>query len=98
MEVKPFLLTVTPGFDATSWGRFEPYLDRLGGETYAGYWDAVEEIGPHSVLITSWNEWHEGTEIEPSREHSFDYINMTKGFIEEYKKTSVPEPEISPHT
>jgi hypothetical protein len=93
MEVKPFLLTVTPGFDATSWGRFEPYLDRLGGETYAGYWDAVEEIGPHSVLITSWNEWHEGTEIEPSREHSFDYINMTKGFIEEYKKTSVPEPD-----
>jgi hypothetical protein len=93
MRVKPFLLTVTPGFDATSWGRLEPYVDRLGGETYAGYWDVVEEIGPHSVLITSWNEWHEGTEMEPSREHGFDYIGMTRGFIEEYKGASLPEPE-----
>jgi len=93
MMVKPFFLTVTPGFDTTSWGQFEPYLDRLEGETYAGYWEVVEEIGPHSVLITSWNEWHEGTELEPSREHGFDYINMTKGFIEEYKETSVPEPD-----
>ncbi len=93
MEVKPFLLTVAPGFDTTSWGQFEPYLDRLEGETYASYWEIVEEIGPHSVLITSWNEWHEGTELEPSREHGFDYINMTKGFIEEYKETFVPEPD-----
>jgi hypothetical protein len=93
MRVKPFLLTVTPGFDATSWGRLEPYVDRLDGETYMGYWDVVQEIGPHSVLITSWNEWHEGTEIEPSREHGFDYINMTRGFIEAYKNVSVPEPE-----
>ncbi len=93
MSVKPFLLTVTPGFDATSWGRLEPYVDRLDGETYAGYWDVVEELDPHSVLITSWNEWHEGTEMEPSREHGFDYIGMTRGFIEEYKGTSVPEPE-----
>jgi len=93
MRVKPFFLTVTPGFDTTSWGQFEPYLDRLDGETYASFWEIVEEIGPHSVLITSWNEWHEGTELESSREHRFDYINMTKGFIEEYKEISVAEPD-----
>jgi hypothetical protein len=93
MMVKPFFLTVTPGFDTSSWGQLVPNVARLDGETYAGYWEVVEEIGPHSVLITSWNEWHEGTELEPSREHGFDYINMTKGYIEEYKETSVPEPD-----
>ncbi len=95
MKVKPFLLTVTPGFDTTSQGQLEPYVDRLDGETYEGYWDVVEEIDPHSVLITSWNEWHEGTEMEPSREHGFDYINMTRRFIEEYKESSVPEPLVA---
>jgi PKD repeat protein len=93
MEVKPFLLTVTPGFDTTSQGQYEPYMGRFGGETYSEYWDAVEEIRPHSVLITSWNEWHEGTEIEPSREQNFDYINITKRFIEKYKETTLPDPD-----
>jgi len=95
MRVKPFLLTVTPGFDTTSWGEYEPYIDRLDGETYTKYWNMVREIEPHSVLITSWNEWGEGTEIEPSREYGFKYISITRSFIEEYKGTLVPEPEVA---
>lgn len=91
MRVKTFLITVTPQIGI---GGPDMYKERERA-TYASYWDIVEEIGPHSILITSWNEWHEGTEIEPSREYGFEYINATRRFIEEYKGTPIPEPEVT---
>jgi hypothetical protein len=33
--------------------------------------------GTELILITSWNEWHEGSEIEPSLEDGDKYIRMT---------------------
>lgn len=27
------------------------------------------------VMITSWNEWHEDTSIEPAQEYNFDYLD-----------------------
>ena len=93
--VKPFMTTVVPSFDARSWGRMDPLVERLGGETYEGYWDVSRDLEPHSILVTSWNEWHEGTEMEPSREYGFSYIQMTKDFIEEYKGVTIPIDEVS---
>jgi len=29
---------------------------------------------PRMVMITSWNEWHEDTSIEPAREYGFEYL------------------------
>jgi hypothetical protein len=89
LVIKPFMLTASPGFDTTSWGRYEPYVDRLEGETYRNYWTVINGVSPHSVLITSWNEWHEGTEIEPSIEHGFSYVDFTREYIEEYKQQSI---------
>ncbi len=53
-------------------------VDRRGGATYDEYWDMAEEANVDWVLITSWNEWHEGTEIEPSLEHGFDALAQTR--------------------
>jgi hypothetical protein len=88
LVIKPFMLTASPGFDTTSWGRYEPYVDRLDGDSYRDYWMVINCVSPHCVLITSWNEWHEGTEIEPSIEHGFRYVDFTREYIEEYKKQS----------
>jgi hypothetical protein len=92
--VKPFLTTVVPSFDARSWGRMDPLVERLNGETYRNYWNVSHNLEPHSILITSWNEWHEGTEMEPSKEYGFSYIQMTKEYIEEYKGVTIPIDEV----
>jgi hypothetical protein len=43
--------------------------ERWGGETYRVLWEEAVAAHPDYVLITSWNEWHEGSEIEPSVEY-----------------------------
>jgi glycoprotein endo-alpha-1,2-mannosidase len=40
---------------------------RRGGRTYDAMWRAALRAGADVVTITSYNEWHEGTQIEPAR-------------------------------
>ena len=64
-------ITVIPGYDDTKLNRQgpKPVTSRHGGETYRVLWQAAINAQPDWILITSWNEWHEGSEIEPSREN-----------------------------
>ncbi len=84
-------LTVTPGIHFV--GDPSPLLDRENGARYAAHWSLAIETGVSSVLITSWNEWHEGTEIEPSREYGFDYLQLTRQSVQAYKQTVLPFPQ-----
>lgn len=64
--------SVGPGFDsrrATGDTRIRP---REGGGTYDAMWSAAIGARPDLVTVTSFNEWHEGTQIEPARKES-DY-------------------------
>ncbi len=92
MYNKPFFVTVYPGFD-TKHHNSDPMqgilVDREGGETYHKNWDVALELNAHTILITSWNEWHEGTELEPSKEHGFTYLNLTRNFISQYKGVKI---------
>ncbi|ETO12492.1 mannosidase, endo-alpha [Reticulomyxa filosa] len=70
-----FVPSVSPGYDDT---RIRPWnamntQPRKNGAYYKDYWNAIFKINaltPHQpirfVSITSFNEWHEGTQIEPS--------------------------------
>ncbi len=95
VEKKPFSVTVIPGYDDTPNPERYPglRLDREGGGFYSEYWETAIDLDPHSVLITSWNEWLEGTEIEPSVQHGFAYLKLTRRFVEEYKRISLATPE-----
>ena len=53
---------------------------------YKKCWSAALKLKPDYVLITSFNEWHEGTEIEPSKEYGSVYLKLTKEFVKEFKK------------
>ena len=58
--------SVGPGYEAwaaTGDTRVKPRLD---GATYDSMWRAAEAAGADLVTITSYNEWGEGTQIEPA--------------------------------
>jgi glycoprotein endo-alpha-1,2-mannosidase len=76
--------TVIPGQDLTKIGKIG-YLDRRDGQTYKDFWEVALAKDPDGVLITSWNEWHEGTEIEPSVEFGFTYTNLTRQYTSLFK-------------
>ncbi len=63
--------TVSPGYnDTKANGTLNPIVPRgAAGERYVATWDAAIAGQPDWVLITSWNEWFEGTYIEPSVGH-----------------------------
>ena len=65
---KYFIPSIGPGYDDTQvrpWNQANTH-DRNGGEYYSLEWAAAIESGASIVSITSFNEWHEGTQIEPA--------------------------------
>ena len=63
-----FVPSVSPGYNDT---RIRPWnvattRGRRGGRTYAANWRAALAVKPAAIGITSWNEWGEGTQIEPA--------------------------------
>jgi glycoprotein endo-alpha-1,2-mannosidase len=79
-------VTVIPGYDDSKLGRPppRPVTQRWGGETYRVLWQEAVAASPDYVLITSWNEWHEGSEIEPSVEYGSVMLNDTAVFAREF--------------
>jgi glycoprotein endo-alpha-1,2-mannosidase len=57
--------SVGPGFDAVRAGESAVPASRRNGQTYDNLWTAALAAHPDVVTITSFNEWGEGTQIEP---------------------------------
>jgi glycoprotein endo-alpha-1,2-mannosidase len=58
--------SVGPGYDARR-GSGDPVMKpRRDGATYDSMWKLAIQAGADRVTITSYNEWHEGTQIEPA--------------------------------
>lgn len=62
-----FVASVGPGYDDS---KIRPWnagatRSRQDGERYRQHWEAAAASGAHAVSITSWNEFGEGTQIEP---------------------------------
>jgi hypothetical protein len=85
-------LMVEPGNDARKAYKEDTHMDRLDGQTYRVLWDEAIKANPDWVIITSWNEWPEGTEIEPSRELGEKYLQITA----EYSKRFLDSPSVKP--
>ncbi|MBN1977923.1 MAG: hypothetical protein JW918_11015 [Anaerolineae bacterium] len=64
-----YVPSVLPGFSARRIGYPpEDHVDRKDGATYEEQWEAALGTGvePAMITITSFNEWHEGSQIEPA--------------------------------
>jgi glycoprotein endo-alpha-1,2-mannosidase len=59
--------SVGPGYDARLATRHEVVRPRNSGLTYDRLWKTALKAGADIVTITSYNEWQEGTQIEPAR-------------------------------
>jgi hypothetical protein len=59
--------SVGPGFDAFRATGDNRVRRRNDGSVYDHMWQAAVRASPDVVTITSYNEWHEGTQIEPAR-------------------------------
>jgi glycoprotein endo-alpha-1,2-mannosidase len=58
--------SVGPGYDAAAATGDIRVKPRLDGSTYDSMWRAADAAGADFVTITSYNEWGEGTQIEPA--------------------------------
>jgi hypothetical protein len=63
-----FIPCVSPGFNInrTFHVKSEFHRSRRLGRTYDDWWEKVVAADANYVAIISFNEWHEGTEIEPA--------------------------------
>jgi hypothetical protein len=58
--------SVGPGYAATRATGDTRVKPRRDGKTYDSMWRAAIAAGADRITITSFNEWHEGTQIEPA--------------------------------
>ncbi|KAJ8985768.1 hypothetical protein NQ317_014421 [Molorchus minor] len=97
-----FIPSVGPGYIDT---RVRPWnvgntRHRRHGQYYDVAWRAAVNNKVNYISITSFNEWHEGTQIEPARskvtssytyldyepEGSYYYLNLTKSWVIQFEK------------
>ena len=83
---RPFVAAVSPGFDDRQIREPGTVVDRAGGATYDQIWQAALAVDPAWILVSSWNEWHEGSEIEPSVEHRRRYLDATRAWAERFRR------------
>ncbi|MHB8481846.1 MAG: glycoside hydrolase family 99-like domain-containing protein, partial [Nitrospiria bacterium] len=88
------VLTVSPGYDDSHLkdpqrqNNIHRTVDRSNGETYQQMIDFAlsRRISPDMVIISTFNEYHENTHIEPSIHFGDIYMKMTKEFIKKGRK------------
>jgi len=78
-------LTVIPGYDDTKIRTPGINAERQEGQTYRVLWEEAIKADPDWVLITSWNEWHEGSEIESSWEDGDAYLKLTGEYAPRFR-------------
>ncbi len=72
--------SVGPGFDARRATGETRVRGRANGATYDRMWRGAIRAAADVVTITSYNEWHEGTQIEPAKDVGSAYESYTGAY------------------
>ncbi|MBU2623158.1 MAG: DUF5010 domain-containing protein [Proteobacteria bacterium] len=82
---------VGPGYnDSAVPGRTSPIRDRENGAFYEQSWLAALETKKNIIVIETWNELHEGTDICETKEYGRKYIELTARYVEHFKNGTIP--------
>ncbi len=83
-----WIATVMPGYNDLVTGRSDAFVrDRNQGEYYRATWAGAIQSEADIVVITSFNEWLEGSHIEPSQVYGDLYLNLTQSLAAEYRQS-----------
>lgn len=91
---KLWVATVMPGYDDTRTTRPDKFVrNREDGNFYRATWNAAIQSRPDMVVITSFNEWVEGSQIEPSVKYGNLYLDLTREYAAQFKSAPPPSAE-----
>lgn len=91
--------TVSPGYDDSALNDprrvSNPFrkIPRAAGATYERSLAFARGLAPRPelVVISTFNELHENTHIEPTQDHGSLYVDMTARFIDEWRESEAAE-------
>ncbi|MCE5341332.1 MAG: glycoside hydrolase family 99-like domain-containing protein [Planctomycetaceae bacterium] len=79
---------VTPGFDDSpvwGWGTTARKAPRYDGKRFDMTWQMSIDNKVDVVQVITWNDWNEGTQIEPCDEFGYEYLELNKKYSAIYK-------------
>jgi len=83
----PGIGEIGPGYDHAAVPGREPLVrEREGGKFYEESWLKFLRRPSHFVMIETWNEFHEGTDIAESKEYGRQYIELTRKYSDLFKQ------------
>ncbi len=87
---KLYIPPVSPGCDDTAARPATCIQERADGSYYQATLDgALASSPPWAVMVSTFNEWMESTQVEPSVQYGDQYLQMTRQFADTFKADTV---------
>jgi len=88
---KLWIPPVSPGCNDAAAGETTCSQDRGGGSYYQATWNGALASKPGwAVIVSTFNEWLESTQIEPSVQYGEQYLQLTRHNADQYRASTQP--------
>ncbi|MCC7374155.1 MAG: hypothetical protein IT581_05845 [Verrucomicrobiales bacterium] len=95
----PGVASLGPGYDHSAVPDRTPLVvPRENGAFFERQWLACLRRPPNMVMVETWNEFHEGTDIAHSREYGRQYIALNRRYADLFRDGYRPPALIGPFT